>query len=206
MKKLLVFLTVSTLALSAGIAGFYLHQNSQTAKFIQQGIFIIEKPRPLKAFTLNDQNGQTFTVDSFKGKWSLVFFGFTHCPDICPTTLATLKQTWRQLPADLQQQVKITLVSVDPARDTVDKMKQYVGFFGKDIIGVTGDFIQLTELTTSLSVPFKKIMLEGGNYTVDHSAYIYLVGPKGNFRAFIKPPFNAKSLGKILPDLISLSS
>lgn len=206
MKKLLVFFTISALALSAGIAGFYLHQNSQTAKFIQQGIFIIEKPRPLKPFTLSDQNGNPFTIESFKGQWSLVFFGFTHCPDICPTTLATLKQIWKKLPPDLKRQVKITLVSVDPARDTVDKMKQYVGFFGKDIIGVTGDFMQLTTLTTSLSVPFKKIILEDGNYTVDHSAYIYLVGPEGNFRAFIKPPFNAKLLGIILPELLSISN
>ncbi|MCY4044791.1 MAG: SCO family protein [Cellvibrionales bacterium] len=203
MKRFLSFTVVALIALSAGIGGFYLHQNNQTAQFLKAGVFIIENSRPLKTFKLNSHDGKPFTKESFTGHWHLVFFGFTHCPDICPTTLATLKQTWNKLPPNIQKEIKITLVSVDPARDTVEKMKQYVGFFGKDIIGVTGDFMELTELTTSLSVPFKKIMLEGGNYTVDHSAYIYLIGPDGHFRAFIKPPFHIESLSTTLPKLIN---
>lgn len=191
-----LFLSLLVLALIAGLTTYVYQHQSWKHELLQHGFFVLEEPRPLTEFSLKSQKNEPFSNKSFQGKWYLVFFGFTHCPDICPATLATLKQMMKKLEPQLQESTEIVLVSVDPARDTPDKLRQYTGFFGGDVIGLTGDFLELQALTSSMAVPFKKVMLEGSDYTVDHSGYIYLVGPDGRYYAFIKPPFDVNKLAK----------
>lgn len=162
---------------------------------IQSGIYLLDNPRKIVDFSLLNQQGEAINQHQWKGQWQLIFFGFTHCPDICPMTLAIMKNAYSQLSTDHQSKIELVLVTVDPARDTATKLKQYIGFFGGNILGVTGDFLQLLQLTQNLSVPFKKVM-QDTSYTIDHSAYLYLIDNKNQYQGFLKPPFTAETLAK----------
>ena len=131
-----------------------------------------------------------------KGKWSLVFFGFTHCPDICPTTLSTLAKLIKNLDESVVADTQVVLVSVDPARDTVDVLSKYVPHFNPDFVGVTGEFIEIKRLATQLNVAFAKVVTnhERGEYTVDHGATVALINPRGDYHGFFKPPLDSARL------------
>lgn len=159
------------------------------------GVFIFEPPRIVKPFELQSHKGEVFTRDNFEGKWSLVFFGFTFCPDICPATMALLNQAMDKIDdPNILATTQVVMVSVDPARDTVEQLAQYMPYFNKDFIGVTGEFLTIHALATNLNAAFQKVPGGGEHYTVDHSAYIFLVNPKGDYHAFMKPPFSAQSI------------
>ncbi|MBB3169788.1 SCO family protein [Simiduia aestuariiviva] len=157
------------------------------------GAVQFEQPRRFKDFTLVDHQNVPFDRDRLVGQWTLVFFGFTHCPDICPTTMATLSQWYTKLPTDLQKNTQVVLVTVDPARDSVDVLAQYVPYFHPDFLGVTGDFLSIKRFANQLNVAFTKVM-QGEDYTVDHSAIVGLVNPKGDYHAFFKPPLEPNKL------------
>lgn len=132
-------------------------------------------------FQLIDTSGRTVDQDVLKGKWSVVFFGFTHCPDICPTTLFELGQVEPLLGADADK-FQAVLISVDPARDTVAQMKAYVAndAFPKRLIGLTGSAAQVDAAAKAYRVYYQKVG-EGDDYTINHAAYSYLMTPKGRF-------------------------
>jgi protein SCO1/2 len=161
-----------------------------------------DNPRIIKEFTLVDHRGEPFELEDLKGKWSLIFFGFTHCPDICPTTLAKLAQLMKQLDSEIAPQTQVLMVSVDPARDTPELLAQYVPYFNSDFIGVTGEFPGIMSLTRNLNVAFNKVMLEDG-YTVDHTGNIILVNPKGHYHGFFKPPFELARLKTTYSSIVS---
>lgn len=157
------------------------------------GAIQFEQPRRFKDFTLLDHHGAVFDRSRLEGKWSLIFFGFTHCPDICPTTLASLSQWHAQLPEKLQADTQVVLVTVDPARDDVATLAQYVPYFHPDFIGVTGEFLAIKRFANQLNVAFTKVV-QGDDYTMDHSAIVALVNPKGDYHAFFKPPLESHKL------------
>lgn len=132
-------------------------------------------------FQLVDTSGRVVNQDILKGKWSVVFFGFTHCPDICPTTLFELGQVEPLLGSDAAK-VQTVFISVDPARDTVAQMKAYVenDAFPKRIVGLTGSAAQVDAAAKAYRVYYQKVG-EGDSYTVNHAAYSYLMNPKGRF-------------------------
>ncbi len=160
------------------------------------GAFQFEAPRAFKPFNLVDHHNKAFTKANFEGKWSLVFFGFTHCPDVCPTTMATLAKLVKNLDDEVQAETQVVLVSVDPARDTPEVMAQYVPYFNPDFVGVTGEFIGIKLFANQLNVAFAKVVTnaETGDYTVDHGATVALINPKGDYHAFFKPPFDPARL------------
>jgi protein SCO1/2 len=157
------------------------------------GAITFETPRRFDDFTLLDQNGEPFTRENFVGQWSLVFFGFTHCPDICPTTMAELQQLMAKLPPEVAQDTQVVLVSLDPARDTPEVLSEYVSYFSPEFIGVTGDFLTLRRFANQVNVAFNKVTL-GDDYTVDHSGNIVLINPRGDYHGFFKPPFSLAKL------------
>lgn len=157
------------------------------------GAIVFDKPRRFDAFELIDQNGEPFTQEDFKGHWSLLFFGFTHCPDICPTTMADLSRLMGALPGDIADNTQVMLFSLDPARDTPEIMKEYVGYFGEDFIGVTGDFLTLRRFANQVNVAFSKVT-QGDDYTIDHSGNIIMINPRGDYHGFFKPPFELAKL------------
>ena len=135
-------------------------------------------PRPIGAFLLQDHRGHAFTRERLDGVWTFMFFGYTHCPDICPGTLATLRRVERDLPANAPVPRQHVLVSVDPARDTVEHLARYVAAFGPEFLGVTGDDGELARLARDVGAAyFRDEPDDDGSYFVDHTASIMLVDP-----------------------------
>lgn len=155
------------------------------------GLFVYEIPRRFSGFTLTDHNGQPFTQEWFKGKWSLMFFGYTFCPDICPITMASVRQFEQQLAAvdeDAAAAIQVAMISVDPDRDTPEKLGQYVSYFGTDYIGATGPYIDVFNLGRQLNIAFGYVPQDDGSYLVNHSGEIVLINPEGHFHGFFKTP------------------
>ncbi|KQS57602.1 photosynthetic protein synthase I [Brevundimonas sp. Leaf363] len=136
-------------------------------------------------FQLTDQNGRAVDQTLLNGKWSLVFFGFTYCPDFCPTTLATLKAVQDRLGAQADD-IQIVFISVDPERDTPQALKDYLSSegFPRGVIGLTGTPAQVKQAADAYRAYYQKVG-EGEAYTMNHSLTVYLMGPDGQFRTAI---------------------
>ncbi len=132
-------------------------------------------------FTLEDQTGHTVTEASYRGKLMLIYFGYTYCPDICPTTLGGIGRALDQLTPQQRAQIVPIFISVDPKRDTVDQLSQYVRNFMPDLVGLTGSPDQVQSVMREFRVYAKKVPGDGANYTVDHSSILYLMDRQGKF-------------------------
>jgi protein SCO1/2 len=138
-------------------------------------------------FRLIDQNGNPFSDQDLKGRPFLVFFGFTHCPDVCPTTLFDVSEVLRRLGPE-GDRVRGLFITIDPERDTPDKLKDYLSSFDPRLIALTGDPAAIAATAKAYRVYTKKVPLEGGNYTMDHTTIVYLMDKDGRFVA----PFSLK--------------
>ena len=202
-KNIYKTIALSLLFIVVVIAGF-VHKVLQprvlgVKEMVNNGAIMFQTPREISDFALTDKNGKAFTLEQFRGQWTLVFFGFTHCPDICPTTLATFNELSGALDGTgFDDDTQYLLVSLDPARDTVDKLKTYVDYFNPAFQGVTGEFRQLLRFATQLNVAYQKIMLGDGDdpahYTIDHGGHVALVNPRGHYHGFFKPPIEVGKL------------
>jgi protein SCO1/2 len=164
-------------------------------EFREMGAYIFNPPRAFESFSLLDQRGNTFDPQRLEGQWNLVFFGYTFCPDICPTTLAVLRDVEKQLRIEDDAVIpQIILVTVDPARDTPDVLRTYLEYFNEDFVGVTGDFMPLQSFARQLNTTFRKQPGGGDDYLVDHSSSIVIINPRGHYQGFFKPPFEAAKL------------
>ncbi len=160
-----------------------------------KGTFMFDNPRAFKEFSLVDYHNEPFTPQALQGKWSLVFFGFTYCPDVCPTTMALLNRFYaEQLEGEFGSDLQVIMVSVDPGRDTPEKLYEYVRFFNEDFIGVTGEFLDLHRFATQLNIPFNKAPGGGDNYLVEHSGNIAIINPKGHYVGFFRAPLDLSKL------------
>jgi len=159
--------------------------------------------RAIAPFRLDGADGKPLTSESLRGHWTLVFLGFTHCPDVCPTTLQTLgmaEKSWAALPASTRP--RVLFVSVDPERDTPAKAGEYARFFGKDILAATADATTLDAFAHGLGMVYMKVKTPDGGYTIDHSAAVSLLDPQGRMAGLIRPPFDAEAIGE---DLLKLA-
>lgn len=138
-------------------------------------------------FQLTDQNGKAVTDKSLKGKPTLIFFGYTHCPDVCPTSLFEMSEVLRAMGKDADK-VNAVFISVDPERDTPAAMKDYLSSFDPHLEGLSGDPAETAKVITSYRVYAKKVPTKDGDYTMDHTALIYLMDREGRFVS----PFNMK--------------
>ena len=185
-------------ALAAGVAVAWWTTRGGEPPGLPLHATLLDTPRALPEFALADQAGRPFGRERFTGRWSIVFFGFTHCPDICPTTLATLADLKRQLadlPADDRPQV--VFVSVDPGRDTPEALARYLVHFDREFVGATGDPAAIAVLTGALGVPvLVGAPADDGNYTVDHGAALFVVGPDAAWRAISSAPHVADELAR----------
>jgi len=200
-----VFILVALVAVILGLTvNKVLNGRSEgnPTELIDAGIILLPQSRTVPALEMTDENGQPVVMDELKGKWSLLFFGYTFCPDICPTTLAQLRQVKSELPKEAVERLQVVLVSVDPNRDTPAQLKQYLGYFDKDFRGVTGSLDNLQKLANAVSIPFIPADTSKPNYTVDHSGNLALLGPDGKQRGFIRAPFNNQKLVAQLPGLV----
>lgn len=191
-------LAVLVIALGIGLmygARYYKTQNPPPAALIGQNaptakLEVIKKPEKKKSvvpiggpFTLTDHNGQQVTEKTYAGQYKMVFFGYTFCPDVCPTTLTTLSDTMDIL-GESGKKVTPIFISVDPARDTPDHLKEYVGYFHPSIVALTGTDDQIRAVTKAYRVYYAKAKAtidDPEDYLVDHSSITYLIGPDGFF-------------------------
>ncbi|BAU46825.1 electron transporter SenC [Sulfurifustis variabilis] len=145
-----------------------------------------EPPLPLPEFMLTDHAGQLFDRSRFAGRWSFVFFGYTHCPDVCPAAMTLFQQLQRKLGPDAP--VQYVLVSVDPERDTPAHLGAYVRHFSPAFVGATGPHAEIARLTGPLGVHYARGPERDGLYEVEHSSAIFLVGPDARLRAVFTAP------------------
>jgi protein SCO1/2 len=146
-----------------------------------------------KTLALDDHNGKARTLADFKGKVVVLFFGFTQCPDVCPTTLAEMAKIVKELGPD-GDKVQVLFVSVDPERDTKELLKQYVTTFNPSFLGLVGDAAATTRTTKEFKVYVQKQPTKNGGYSVDHSAGTFILDSKGNLRLFAQPNAGAAAL------------
>jgi protein SCO1/2 len=201
-----VFILVAIIALILGLTVNRVlsskGQGDQTA-LIDAGVILLPQSRDLPDLKMTDQDGQPVAMDELKDKWTLLFFGYTFCPDICPTTLAQLRQIKSELPVDATNKLRIVLVSVDPNRDTPQQLKTYLGYFDKSFIGLTASSVaDLQKIANAVSIPYIPADTSKPNYTVDHSGNLALLGPDGTQRGFIRSPLNNQKLVAQLPGLV----
>jgi protein SCO1/2 len=195
---------IVSVAICAIAAGTWLSLEVMRPAPVLQTATLLPAATELAEFSLLDQQGNSFTRDGFKGRWNLVFFGFTHCPDVCPITLQVLANAQKLLAAEAQGDLpRIVLVSVDPERDTPEILGQYVSHFGDDTIGITGELDEVRKLTDGLGVFFEKSAGDDENYSVDHSAVVIVVNPDGKFHALFGAPHKAENFAHDLPILMS---
>ena len=158
---------------------------------------VLSPPRPLPPLALIDQDNRPFDAQRLRGGWSLVFFGFTSCPDACPLTMTALAQT-NKLLADLPgaQRPRVVMISVDPERDTPERLAAYVKAFDPTFIGATGTKAAIDELAQRMGVLAATRPLEGGSYTVDHTTSVFLIDPDGALRALFSAPHTPKLIAE----------
>lgn len=163
----------------------------------QRGVLIFDVPREIAPFELTTDSGEPFTLDDLRGHWSFVFFGFTHCPDVCPTTMASLARARRKLAEaypELVSQFQGVLVSVDPERDDPETLRRYVDAFSPDFIGARGTLAATAGLADQVNVAFAKVPAPDGGYQVDHSAQLVIVNPRGHYHGLAKMPHDADTI------------
>jgi len=198
------FILLAAIGLISLAAGLWISQqvliNSNDTQVPQNlDATVLPNARPLVGFNLIDQNGSQFSPAQLKGQWSFLFFGFTNCPDICPTTLKVMQSVWKTLPTKMGEQghPRLYFVSVDPDRDKPETLKSYVQYFNPEFIGVTGKLNELDKLTNQIGILYGYDEKEDDKdleYIVNHSAQLILVDPKGRMRAVISPPHIAKTI------------
>lgn len=146
---------------------------------------------PAPDFSLTDQTGQPFKLSDFKGRWILLAYGYTHCPDVCPMTLSILRDVKKQIGAD-EQTLGVAFVTIDPERDTADIMGKYVAHFDATFKGLTGTPAEIAAAAQPYNVKYeKKASTPAVGYVMNHTAYVYLIDPQ--FRLRVTYPFGVKS-------------
>jgi len=199
-KRWSISLIIILAALFALIIGAWIqHQTHKRTKPIAlNNGTILPTPLAIKSFSLTDDNGKPFTQANLKGHWSLLFFGFTHCPIICPTTLAELNKAYQRLQSsDAKTVPQVVFISIDPERDTAQKIHTYLNNFNNNFVGATGDKTQLNQLTKQLGIAYMKATKSGAkNYDVEHSGAILVLNPKGEWVALLSAPHSGKEIAQ----------
>jgi protein SCO1 len=196
---------IAAVALAALSAGVWLaasdRENASRAMLLPDRVMtLFPVPKPMTAFALTDHQNRPFDLARLKGKWSFLFFGFTHCPDVCPTTLATLARARDAIAKSAAggEDVQFVFISVDPNRDTAGKIRQYVNHFDTTFLGVTGDDTQIGNLARQLGAAYQVALSPGtdNNYPVYHTTAVFLVDPQARYHAMFTPPFEAETIGR----------
>lgn len=193
---------IIAIALASMAAGYFVAQSSQpdTPAIDDSVIFVYPQTRKLAEVSLTDMHGQSITPADFKDDWWVLYFGFTFCPDACPMALANMKQIKTRLPENAN--IKFGLISVDPQRDTPDRLKEYVTFFHPEFYAATSDVDAIDALTASVNVVYA---ISGDqskdDYSVDHSNFMVLLNPEGKHAGIISSPHDPEKIAAELTKL-----
>lgn len=161
---------------------------------------LLDQPRPVPAFSLVNAQGEPVDETSLAGNWHLLFFGFTHCPAICPNTLALLDTVTAEL-STAGKPTDVVLITVDPERDTPDRLQSYLAGFNPAFQGITGEPERLAALRKALFIPARRIETETG-YTMDHGSAVVVTNPDAAVAGYFTPPLDAQAMARDLSRLI----
>ena len=204
MRKLFKVL-LALVFLAVALCAFFYIKNATTEKPIPEihGLLLPET-KGIPPFALQEADGSSFTEKNFMGHWSFVFFGYTHCPDICPMTLSILNHAWKELALKkdknnlaLTDNLQVVFISVDPSRDNLNLLKQYVNYFNPAFIGVTGNDTQLSMISKYFGIVYNLVANKNDNpdnYLVNHGSAINIINPKGEYQGFFSAPHNTDAI------------
>ena len=206
-KPVFLLIMSAVIALSAGI--WFGFESKTPVPVAQVNGTILPTGKQINEFTLKQNKHDSFTLDNLKNKWSLMFFGYTHCPDVCPTTLATLKQVHTIFEKQNATPPQIIFVSVDPERDLPETMAEYVRYFNEDFIGVTGEISELEKLAKNLGIYFKKAAGSSGDinqddYLMDHTTSFVLINTEARLAAILRSVTEPVKLAEDIQTVINL--
>lgn len=196
-----LYLAAAAFAVIALLFGMWTRQNTQNYEHpinLENGT-LFPVPRDITPFHLVSADDKPFTNGNLVGKWSLLFFGFTQCPQLCPTTLAVLNKTYQQLETKKTVPLpQIVFISVDPERDTPRAIEEYIGTFNKNFKGATGKKDEIKALTAQFNIMYMKVQnqqsQDANNYQIDHSGTLLLINPEGKLLALFQTPHEANHL------------
>jgi len=201
---------VSIIVLASVLSGALLVTAYQKASRVtpqqlrNDALFVYDDPITLNAFSLTKHTGGPFTNTSLQGSWTLVFFGYTFCPDICPITMVAIKQFYDLLEASGEgENVQVVMISVDPERDTEEVLKNYVTYFNPEFIGARGDYSDVYQLARNVNLTFAYTRVDDDNYLVNHNGEIMVMGPTGDNVGFLKAPYEPQ---RMLENFLALKS
>jgi len=194
-KPLISAMMLGVLVLAFGLGFWQSHKQTFNPEDLNATVF--NQPRIIEDFKLvNDQN-KPYLNHNLLGHWTMMFFGFTHCPYVCPTTMSELNKTDELLSKQFRiKKPHVVMVSIDPERDTPAEMNKYVHSFNKAFEGVTGDIKEINHFAKNMDVLYMRTedKKSDKNYNIDHSASIMLINPQGQLQAFFSMPYEAKDL------------
>ena len=208
MNKGIFWTVLSCLAFMAIVLSLFISRMNTARELTEQeykdlGAYFIDPPRQLSGFHLISDQNMNFAIDDFKGKWSILFFGFTFCPDICPITMKQLSEVKEGL-MDKADKINFYLVSIDPDRDSPENLRTYLDNFDEEFIGLTGEIDKIYKFSTQVNAPFFPVVNSNEeNYTVDHSGSLVLINPEGNYAGFFRAPHDQNKIIKALDSLLN---
>lgn len=204
-QTVIVLVCLIALILGLVVARVLREPPMDAQQLAKMGAIVKQHSQVLNTFSLIDHQNQAFDNGRLLGKWSLIFFGYTYCPDVCPTTLALLAQMEKELiNTPLSSEVQYLLASVDPERDSPEQLAQYLGHFGQGFAGVTGTTEQMFEFARDLNSMFAKVPTdEAGSYLVDHSMNIILINPAGEYHGFLRAPHQVAQMKAALLAIVN---
>ena len=200
-----VLVTVAAIALVVGLTVNKALRPAplNEAELQAAGVYLFDAPRPVPDIRLTSSTGADWGRGDLEGQWNLLFFGYTFCPDICPTTMSEPRQLTLSLPEEDRRQLQVTMISVDPNRDTPQQLHSYLSFFDAGFNGATGDPGELARLAQALSVAYIEPDTSEENYLVDHSGQVIMTDPQGRYVGFIRPPLRPAELSQLLPRIMA---
>ena len=204
-----IFITVGaclgfmSLIMALFLSRFYTPRELTLDEYKTLGAYFIDPPRQLAEFKLIDDTSKTFLPEKFAGKWNILFFGFTYCPDICPLTMKQMSDVKESLGV-YSDNLRVFLVSVDPDRDKPENLRQYLDNFDKNFKGLTGEIDQIYKFSTQVNAPFFPVVNSPEqNYTVDHSGSLVLISPEAKYAGFFRAPHDTAKITKALASLLN---
>ena len=204
-----IFITVGaclgfmSLIMALFLSRFYTPRELTLDEYKTLGAYFIDPPRQLAEFKLIDDSSEVFLPEAFAGKWNILFFGFTYCPDICPLTVKQMSDVKKSL-GEYSDNLRFFLVSVDPDRDKPENLRVYLDNFDLDFKGLTGEIDQIYKFSTQVNAPFFPVVNSPEpNYTVDHSGSLILISPEAKYAGFFRAPHDTDKITKALASLLN---
>ena len=201
---------VSCLLLVSMVAGLFVYttvspKELTAAEYKQIGFYKLVRTRQINNFELIE-GGNNFSKNDLMGAWDVLFLGFASCPDMCPMTMKKMAIANSNLPEEISSKVNFRMISVDPDRDTPEKMQEYALAFNPSFTGITGNIEVIYKLATDLTLPFVPVVgADNSNYDMDHSMNLAVIDPSGNYFGFFKSPHTPEKIAEVLESIVAFN-